>query len=428
MRGRRDGSRRSSRRSSGGRGAGSSRAGGGARGARGGRGRGARGGGPRKVSARRPAASSSSARDSASADPLVRLNKYLADHGIASRRACDLLIEQGKVTIDGMPVSELGTKVNPFEQTVEVDGTPLRPEGASRRYYLLHKPAGVVCTNERSENRPRAIDLITDRDKGRIYTVGRLDEESTGLILLTNDGEFAQRVAHPRYGVPKTYRVTLHGRIHDEAVQKVRDGVYLSDGRTGGARILIRRRSASSSVLLVTLREGRNREVRRVFADVGFKVVGLARVDIGPLSARGLRAGKWRPLSREEVEALLDLADEEQALEPLDTPRQRQVSRLESAEELEEEWTPGGPSRGGSPRGHRPRTEPKGEDEPRRGDGDGGGGGGGSRRSSSPRRSSRRGSGGPRRRGGGGPRGRGGPRRGSSRRGGASSDRGRRGR
>jgi len=348
----------------------------------------------------------------------VRLNKYLADHGVASRRACDVLIEQGKVTVDGMPVSELGTKVNPFEQTVEVDGTPLRPEGASRRYYLLHKPAGVLCTNERSENRPRAIDLITDRTKGRIYTVGRLDEESTGLILLTNDGEFAQRVAHPRYGVPKTYRVTLHGRIHDEAIQKVRDGVYLSDGRTGGARILIRRRSASSSVLLVTLREGRNREVRRVFADVGFKVVGLARVDIGPLSARGLRAGKWRPLSREEVEALLDLADEEQALEPLDTPRRRQVARLESAEEMEEEWTPDGPSRGGSPRGYRPRTEPVSDDAPPRRRG------GGSRRSSG----SRRGTGGPRRGGRGAPRGRGGPRRGSSRRGGASGERGRRGR
>jgi len=371
-----------------------------------------------------------------STETLVRLNKYLADHGVASRRACDSLIEQGKVTVDGMPVSELGTKINPLEQTVEVDGTILRPEGASRRYYMLHKPAGVVCTNERSESRPRAIDLITDRDKGRIYTVGRLDEESTGLILLTNDGDFAQRVAHPRYGVPKTYRVTLHGRIHDEAIQKVREGVYLSDGRTGGARILIRRRSTSSSVLLVTLREGRNREVRRVFADVGFKVVRLARVDIGPLSARGLRAGKWRPLSREEVEALLDLADEERALEPLDTPRSRQVARLESAEELEEEWSPNGPSRGGSPRGYQPRGEGSGEERPRTG---------GSRRSGTGSRGgargTRRGSAGPRRRGGGsrrsggnrgsrgaGGRGSGGSRRGSSRRGGTSGERGRRGR
>ena len=354
----------------------------------------------------------------------MRLNKYLADHGVASRRACDVLIEQGKVTVDGMPVSELGTKVNPFEQTVEVDGTLLRPEGASRRYYLLHKPSGVVCTNERSENRPRAIDLITDRDKGRIYTVGRLDEESTGLILLTNDGEFAQRVAHPRYGVPKTYRVTLHGRIHDEAIQKVREGVFLSDGRTSGARILIRRRSASSSVLLVTLREGRNREVRRVFADVGFKVVGMARVDIGPLSARGLRAGKWRPLSREEVEALLNLADEEQALEPLDTPRNRQMARLESAEELEEGWSPKGPSRGGSPRGYRPRAETSKQDRPRRG-GAGPRRGGGSRRGSS---GPRRGSGGARRRGGGSRRGAGGSRRSSSRRAGSSGERGRRGR
>jgi 23S rRNA pseudouridine2605 synthase len=142
---------------------------------------------------------------SAGAGGTVRLNKYLADHGIASRRKCDELIAKGKVTVDGAICTELGTKIDPAAQEIDVDGVVLRPERTEPRYYLLHKPRGVVCTNERREARMRAIDLITDPSKGRIYTVGRLDEESTGLILLTNDGEFANRIAHPRYGVTKTY-------------------------------------------------------------------------------------------------------------------------------------------------------------------------------------------------------------------------------
>lgn len=265
---------------------------------------------PRKVNARRKPARTSSARQAKADRATVRLNKFLADCGVASRRACDELIADGKVTIDGMPATELGLQVDPSQQVIEVDGVLLKPDAAERRYYLLNKPSGVVCTNEIRETRPRAIDLITDRDKGRIYTVGRLDEDSTGLILLTNDGEFAQHIAHPRFGVPKTYRVRVQGRIPDSAIQKVRQGIHLSEGKTGGARILIKRRTNVSSTLLVTLREGKNREVRRVFARVGYKVLVLERTDIGPLSVRGLKAGKWRPLSRDEVESLLSLADE----------------------------------------------------------------------------------------------------------------------
>jgi len=252
-------------------------------------------------------ASSSSAREekATSQDGAVRLNKYVADHGVASRRACDELILEGKVMVDGAPVTRLGTKILPHEQRVEIDGFILRPENAKRRYYLLNKPAGVLCTNERRETRPRAIDLITAREKGRIYTVGRLDEESKGLILLTNDGEFAQRVAHPRYGVPKTYSVKVRGHIAEEAVQKIREGVHLSEGRTGGARIIVRRRGREYSALDVTLLEGMNREVRRVFARVGHKVIDLKRISIGALTVRGLRIGSWRALTRAEVESLL---------------------------------------------------------------------------------------------------------------------------
>jgi 23S rRNA pseudouridine2605 synthase len=256
-----------------------------------------------------------SAGEDAGESPLVRLNKYLASHGIASRRRSDELIVEGKVTIDGEIVTDLGLKVDPSVQTVEVDGVVLKPEQVRHRYYLLNKPAGVVCTNDHREQKPRAIDLITDRKKGRIYTVGRLDEDTVGLVLLTNDGDFAHRIMHPRYGVPKTYMVKLLGRIDDEAVQQVREGVHLAEGRTAGARVLIQQRSAKVSRLLVTLREGKNREVRRVFARLGHKVLDLKRIRIGPLDDRGLKAGRWRPLTRGEVTELIEWVDQESASE-----------------------------------------------------------------------------------------------------------------
>ena len=252
-----------------------------------------------------------------SAEPgLIRLNKFLADHGVDSRRKCDELIEAGKVTIDGAPVLELGTRVDPTKQTVEVDGVPLKSERARLRYYLLNKPAGVVCTNEKRETRPRAIDMITDPKKGRIYTIGRLDEDSHGLILLTNDGDYANHVMHPRYGVKKTYLVKVRGKIDDEALQKVRNGVHLSEGKTAGARILVQRRSKDYSKLTVTLTEGMNREIRRSFARVGYKVVDLQRTRIGPLHLGGIkRAGRWRELTLMEARSVLDpeeQVDEEQ--------------------------------------------------------------------------------------------------------------------
>ncbi|MCP5022579.1 MAG: rRNA pseudouridine synthase [bacterium] len=250
-------------------------------------------------------ARSSTARDEKKDLTSVRLNKFLADNGIASRRACDELIAEGKVMVDGISVTQMGARVRPMEQTVEIDGVILRPEGNVRNYYLLNKPTGVVCTNEKREMRPKAVDMITDPGKGRIYTVGRLDEDSTGLILLTNDGEFAQRIAHPRHGVTKTYSVRVQGKISEEAVQKVRHGVHLSEGRTAGARVVIMRRTVTASILEVTLREGKNREVRRTFARVGHKVVSLKRTRIGPLTDRGIKTGKWRALSRAEVEGLL---------------------------------------------------------------------------------------------------------------------------
>jgi len=241
---------------------------------------------------------------------LVRLNKYLADHGVASRRKCDELIVAGKVTVDEQVVTELGLKINPASQRIEIDGVVLKPERTRLRYYLLHKPRGVVCTNERREARLRAIDLITDPDKGRIYTVGRLDEDSQGLILLTNDGEFANRVAHPRYGVKKTYSVKLRGRVEPDAIDKVRKGIWLAEGRTAPAFVKVLKRTSEWSLVTITLNEGKNREVRRVFAAVGYNVLQLRRTHIGTLSDRSLKEGRWRPLLREELRELLEQSRE----------------------------------------------------------------------------------------------------------------------
>ena len=243
--------------------------------------------------------------ESDAAPRLVRLNKYLADHGVASRRKCDELITSGQVSVDGQPVVELGSKIDPDAQRVEIAGVYLKPKDARRRYYLLNKPSGVVCTNEPRETRPRAVDLITDPARGRIYTVGRLDEESKGLIILTNDGEFANKIMHPRYGIDKTYTVRVAGRIDDDTVQQIREGVHLSEGRTGGARILVDRRTVDSSQLTLTIHEGMNREIRRVFARFGYKVTELRRVRIGPITDRGLKPGRWRELLNREIDALL---------------------------------------------------------------------------------------------------------------------------
>lgn len=237
---------------------------------------------------------------------LVRLNKFLADHGVASRRRCDELIENRKVSVDGEVVTELGLKIDPEKSEVEVDGFVFKAKAARKRYYVLNKPSGVVCTNEPRETRPRAVDLITDPFKGRIYTVGRLDEESKGLIVLTNDGEFAHRIQHPKYGIEKTYLVKVAGEIDDATLKEVREGVHLSEGRTAGARIVVHERGRDYSMLSITIREGMNREIRRVFARFGFKVLELKRIRIGTLTDRGLKPGRWRELLREEVKALLE--------------------------------------------------------------------------------------------------------------------------
>ncbi len=250
-------------------------------------------------------------------DNLVRLNKFMAELGVASRRKCDELIVSGKVTVDGEPAVTLGTKIDPERQVVDVNGVILKPLGVRKRYYLLNKPRRVVCTNEPREQRTRAIDLISDRNKGRIFSVGRLDEDSSGLLLLTNDGEFTNQISHPRHSVPKTYLVKVRGRIEEEALARITEGVRLSEGKTSGAALHVERRANEATVLTITIREGKNREIRRVFAAMGYKVLRLHRVRIGALSDRRLKDGEWRPLTPEEVADLLDIANNKARAEEL---------------------------------------------------------------------------------------------------------------
>jgi 23S rRNA pseudouridine2605 synthase len=285
----------------------------------------------------------------------VRLNKYLADNGIASRRKADELIAAGEVMVDGEIVTEMGLKVDPARQRVEIDGVVLKPEGQKPRYYLLYKPEGVVCTADPREARKRAVDLVGDRNAGRLFTVGRLDEDSSGLILLTNDGEFANLVAHPRYGVPKLYKVVVRGRLSDEALREARSGVRLSEGLARFESVGLRKRSEKQSVLLVGLKEGKNRQIRRVFAKLGHKVNELARVRIGNLTDRGMRRGDWRPLAPKEVRELIAIAKGE--LEPEPVNQRAEAAGRSSRAPGKKGSRPGGrpPKSGGPPRRRPPR-------------------------------------------------------------------------
>jgi pseudouridine synthase len=235
--------------------------------------------------------------------PSMRLQRFLALCGLASRRACEELIAAGRVSVNGRVVTRLGTKLDPARDEVAVDGQRVR--APSRRFYVaLHKPEGVVCTGEDPAGRPRAVDLVRGVP-ARLFPVGRLDEDSAGLLLLTNDGDFAQRVAHPRYEVPRVYRLIVKGDPDPAALQKLREGVWLSEGKTAPARVTVLRRTRQFTSLALSLHEGRNREVRRILARVQLPVTKLLRVAIGPVRLGSLGRGQWRMLERSEVEALL---------------------------------------------------------------------------------------------------------------------------
>jgi 23S rRNA pseudouridine2605 synthase len=229
-----------------------------------------------------------------------RLNKYLAHAGVGSRRHCDELILAGRVSIDGQTVRELGTRVEPG-QRVSVDGEPVKSE--RHVYWLVHKPRGYLCTNHDPARRPLAIDLVPHVDQ-RVYTVGRLDEDSEGLLLLTNDGELAHHLMHPRYGVEKTYLVQVAGTPTREDLHQLLDGIWLAEGHVRAKSVKRLKRQGDSTWLRITLSEGKNREIRRMLARLGHKVMRLRRIALGPVELGSLSPGKSRRLSNAELETL----------------------------------------------------------------------------------------------------------------------------
>jgi 23S rRNA pseudouridine2605 synthase len=241
-----------------------------------------------------------------------RIQKILARAGLGSRRECEEIIAAGRVSVNGDVKSELGSKADPDTDDIRCDGEPVKLEKAV--YFVLNKPLRVLCTNERTFGQKRVIDLFQGIPQ-RLYTVGRLDAESTGLILVTNDGELAQKIAHPRYEVEKTYSVTVSGALEGPALEKIQQGVWLAEGRTGRAKVRILKRSRQFTHLEITIHEGKNREVRRIFAKVGHPVTHLVRTRIGNLHLGTLREGQWIALTREQLLQRIGLDVE--TMEPL---------------------------------------------------------------------------------------------------------------
>ncbi len=260
---------------------------------------------PRPTSAGKNSTRSSSGdtRKLAAGGSEVRLQKVLAAAGLGSRRSCEELISEGRVEVDRQVVKKLGTKGNPDEQEIKVDGQQIaRP---TMRYYILNKPAGVLCTNNDPAGRIRVLDLIGDAN--HLFTIGRLDRSSEGLIIITNDGELANRIAHPSYEVSKVYLVRVAGDMRRADLAEIREGVYLSDGKAHVESIRIKTHRKNTTDLEMVLCEGKNREIRRVLARVRHKVLMLKRVAIGPIRLADLPEGAYRELTYREVSALKKL-------------------------------------------------------------------------------------------------------------------------
>lgn len=233
---------------------------------------------------------------------MVRLQKYMADCGVASRRASEQLIEDGKVTVNGRPAA-IGQSVDETKDIVAVNGKVIRPQ---KRHVviMLYKPRGVVSTSEDERGRKTVQEFVKDLPY-RLYNVGRLDLNSEGLLLLTNDGELANRLMHPRYGVTKTYRVVCDGTLSASEIAALTNGVELDDGLTAPAKVTnIRRSTTGGTAFSITIHEGRNRQIRRMLEAVGHKTLRLKREAYGPLQLGSMRPGEWRYLSESELGAL----------------------------------------------------------------------------------------------------------------------------
>ncbi|MFD2672853.1 pseudouridine synthase [Marinicrinis sediminis] len=238
---------------------------------------------------------------------MERLQKVLAHAGVASRRKCEELITAGKVEVNEEVVTELGVKVDPDVDEIKVNGRPIRKE--EKVYILLNKPKAVIS----SVTDPAGRQVVTDYLKGikqRVYPVGRLDYDTEGLLLLTNDGEFANMLLHPKHGIDKTYHATVKGIPHGNVLDKLRKGIKLEDGMTAPAEVEYYdvNPEMNKSVISVTIHEGRNRQVRRMFDAIHYPLSKLKRVKFGFLTLQGVRRGKFRYLTKSEVKEMKDLA------------------------------------------------------------------------------------------------------------------------
>ena len=233
---------------------------------------------------------------------MIRLQKYLADAGVASRRASEQLMLDGHVALNGKIVRELGTKVEPGRDTVTVDGKPVR---VKRKIYLaLHKPKGTVCSKDDELGRPTIYDLLP-KEWAHLHSVGRLDFNSEGLIFLTNDGEFSLRLTHPRFGVHKKYIVSVEARVEQALLKKFVVGIFEGGEKLKAEKARLISASKAQSVVELELAEGKNREVRRLFESQNMAVKRLVRIQIGKIKLGELRQGKWRTLTEPEIKTLL---------------------------------------------------------------------------------------------------------------------------
>ncbi len=231
----------------------------------------------------------------------MRLQKYMAECGVASRRKAEEMIAAGLVQLNGVTVTEMGVQMEEGDE-VRVAGQIIRPE-QEKRYILYHKPAGEVTTVHDPEGRACVLDHFRDAPV-RLYPVGRLDYDSEGLLLLTNDGALTERLLHPSHQVDKTYLARVSGEVSMDEVRQLRQGVLLDDHKTSPAKVRVLKTEAFATQVLVTIHEGRNRQVRRMFEAVGHQVLQLRRVQFGPLELGDLKRGQWRELTAEEVRRL----------------------------------------------------------------------------------------------------------------------------
>ncbi len=227
-----------------------------------------------------------------------RLQKYMARCGVASRRKCEELILAGRVEVNGEVVDEPGVKIDPDKDVVTLDGEVLRPE--SPRYYAVNKPVGYISSNRDEKGRPRVIDIIPG--KGRLFTVGRLDINSSGLIIVTNDGDAAYRLSHPRFAPEKEYHVLIKGTLEERDIRALENGIVLEEGRTAPAKVKVLWQKNGKTMVSITVKQGWFRMVRRMFNAIGKDVKSLKRVRIGSLTLKGIEEeGMWRDLSEEEI-------------------------------------------------------------------------------------------------------------------------------